>query len=328
MTPRFSTTELHVDVSNLSDGDSRALVKLVEAASVIDEIFITQCWSGNEALYASLKLDTTPLGKARLHYFWINKGPWSSLDNDTAFMPGVPEHKLPGANFYPENMTKEQFERWAATLPVNEQEEASFFTIIREDGINGFKFVPYSQAYRDNLQRCAGLLKEAAGLTANATLRRFLITRADAFLSNDYYASDVAWMDLDAPLDITIGPYETYNDEWFGYKASFEAYINVRDDVETAKLKFFGDHMQEVENNLPIDPKYRNPKIGALAPIRVVNEVFSAGDGDHGVQTAAYNLPNDERVVHEKGSKRVMLKNVQEAKFQHTLIPISKRVLS
>ena len=137
----------------------------------------------------------------------------------------------------------------------------------------------------------------------------------------------MAWMDLDAPLDITIGPYETYNDEMFGYKAAFEAYVNIRDEAETAKLKFFGDHMQEVENNLPIDAKYRNPKIGALSPIRVVNQVFAAGDGDHGVKTAAYNLPNDERVVHEKGSKRVMLKNVQEAKFKSTLEPISKMVL-
>ena len=135
-------------------------------------------------------------------------------------------------------------------------------------------------------------------------------------------------MDLDAPLDITIGPYETYNDEIFGYKAAFEAYVNLRDDAETAKLRFFADHLQEVENNLPIDPKYRNPKLGASSPIRVVNEVFDAGDGAHGVQTAAYNLPNDERVVTLKGSKRVMLKNVQEAKFHSTLEPIAKRVLS
>jgi hypothetical protein len=134
-------------------------------------------------------------------------------------------------------------------------------------------------------------------------------------------------MDLDAPIDLTIGPYETYNDEIFGYKAGFEAYVNLRDDAETAKLGFFGGHLQEVENNLPIDPKYRNPKLGAQAPIRVVNEIYAAGDGNHGVQTAAYNLPNDERVITQKGSKRVMLKNVQEAKFNNTLTPIAKRVL-
>ena len=188
--------------------------------------------------------------------------------------------------------------------------------------------VPYSEEYKADLAVCAQDLRDAAKATDNATLKHFLETRAAAFLSNDYYASDVAWMDLDAPLDITIGPYETYNDEVFGYKAAFEAYINIRDDAETAKLKFFGDHMQEVENNLPIDAKYRNKKIGALSPIRVVNEVFAAGDGDHGVKTAAYNLPNDERVVHEKGSKRVMLKNVQEAKFKSTLEPIAKTVLT
>ena len=134
-------------------------------------------------------------------------------------------------------------------------------------------------------------------------------------------------MDLDAPLDITIGPYETYNDELFGYKAAFEAYITLRDDAETDKVKFFSSRLQEIENNLPIDPKYRNPKIGALAPIRVVNEIISSGDAAHGVRTAAFNLPNDERVVREKGSKRVMLKNVQEAKFKTILQPIAARVL-
>jgi hypothetical protein len=135
-------------------------------------------------------------------------------------------------------------------------------------------------------------------------------------------------MDLDAPLDITIGPYETYNDELFGYKAAFEAYITIRDEEETNKLKTVAAHLQEVENNLPIDAKYRNPKLGASAPIRVVNEVYASGDGAHGVRTAAFNLPNDERVISEKGSARIMLKNIQEAKFASALIPIAGRVLA
>jgi hypothetical protein len=328
MTARFAPTALDVNISNLSEGDSKALVKLVEAARVIDDVYMTQYWSGDLALYARLQKDTSPLGKARLHYFWINKSPWSELDSNTAFIPGVPEHKLPGANFYPETMTKEQFENWVKTLPEKQQKQAKgFFTIIRSDGKSGFKIVPYNEAYKTDLMRAANLLKEAAALTDNATLKRFLNTRAAAFLSNDYYESDVAWMDLDAPLDITIGPYETYNDELFGYKASYEAYVNVRDEEESAKLGAFSKNLQEIENHLPIDPKYRNPKIGGQAPIRVVNEVMSAGDGSHGVQTAAYNLPNDERVVAEKGSKRVMLKNVQQAKFDKTLIPISRLVL-
>ncbi|HWJ19711.1 MAG TPA: hypothetical protein VNR65_13385 [Geobacterales bacterium] len=328
MTARFAPTELNVDISNLSEGDRKALVRLVEAARVIDDVYMTQYWSGDLALYAKLQKDTSPLGKARLHYFWINKSPWSELDGSTAFIPGVPEHKLPGANFYPETMTKEQFENWVKTLPEKQQEQAKgFFTIIRSDGKSGFKIVPYNEAYKTDLTRAANLLKEAASLTDNTTLKRFLNTRAAAFLSNDYYESDVAWMDLDAPLDITIGPYETYNDELFGYKASYEAYVNLRDEEESAKLGAFSKNLQEIENHLPIDPKYRNPKIGGQAPIRVVNEVMSAGDGNHGVQTAAYNLPNDERVVAEKGSKRVMLKNVQQAKFDKTLIPISRLVL-
>jgi Peptidase family M49 len=170
-------------------------------------------------------------------------------------------------------------------------------------------------------------LREAAQLTANRTLKDFLNKRADAFLSNDYYESDVAWMDLDSPIDVTIGPYETYEDELFGYKAAFEAYVTLRDDAESAKLARFSKYLQEIENHLPIDAQYRNPKLGAASPIRVVNEVFASGEGNSGVQTAAYNLPNDERVIKEKGSKRVMLKNVQEAKFKQTLIPISKVVL-
>ncbi len=329
MSARFVPTRLDVDISKLSDGDRKALAKLIEAARLIDDIFMTQYWSGDHALYAKLQKETTPLGKAQLNYFWINKGPWSALDDNTAFIAGVPQHKLPGANFYPESMTKQQFESWLKTVPEKEQQAATgFFTIIRSDGKNGFKVIPYSEAYKDDLTRAAKLLNEAAALTDNTTLKHFLTTRAAAFLSNDYYESDVAWMDLDAPLDITIGPYETYNDEIFGYKASYEAYVNVRDEQESAKLGAFSKGLQEVENNLPLDAKYRNPKIGAQAPIRVVNQVMSAGDGAHGVQTAAYNLPNDERVVAQKGSKRVMLKNVQQAKFQQILVPISKRVLA
>jgi hypothetical protein len=135
-------------------------------------------------------------------------------------------------------------------------------------------------------------------------------------------------MDLDAPIDVTIGPYETYSDEWFAYKAAFESYVTIRDEVESDKLKKFSQYLQELENNLPIDAKYRNPKLGSASPMRVVNLVYASGEGNSGVQTAAFNLPNDEKVVAEKGSKRVMLKNVQNAKFEKTLIPISRVVLS
>jgi hypothetical protein len=329
MIARFAPVELRADTSKLSAGDQKALAKLVDAARVIDHIFLTQVWSGNVALRAKLAADTSPLGKARLHYFDLNKGPWSELDEQVAFLPGVPEKKLPGANFYPEDVTREELETWIASLPKADQEGVrGFFTVIRHSEDHPLGIHSYSIEFKTDLSRAAKLLNEAAALTPNRSLQDFLRLRAKAFLSDDYYESDVAWMQLDAPIDITIGPYETYMDEIFGYKAAFEAYVTLRDDEETAKLKMFADHLQEIENNLPLDPKYRNPKIGALAPIRVVNQVLATGDGAHGVRTAAFNLPNDERIVQKMGSKRVMLKNVQEAKFSKTLEPIAKRVLA
>jgi len=340
MAARFAPTPLRVDVAGLSAGDRQALVKLVEAARIVDVIFLKQLWSGNMAMYERLQRDKTPLGQARLHYFWLNKGPWSDIDEYKAFLSGVPARKPKGANFYPENMTKSIFEDWVKGLTPEQQEHAKgFFTVIRKTSTASgsekagaqtgrFTIVPYSEEYREELTKAAGLLKEAASLTDNASLKKFLTTRADAFASDDYYESDMAWMDLDAPLDITIGPYETYNDELFGYKAAFEAYVNLRDEKESARLSAFTARLQQIEDNLPIDPKYRNPKLGAAAPIRVVDEIISAGDGSHGVQTAAYNLPNDERVVQQKGSKRVMLKNVQEAKFHSVLVPIAMKTLT
>jgi hypothetical protein len=329
MIARFAPAPVTADTSKLAPGDRQALSKLLEAAGVIDDIFRMQLWSGNAALKARLEKDTTPLGRARLHYFRINNGPWSDLDDHAAFLSGVPPKKLPGANFYPEDMTRDEFEAWVKKLPPTQQEQATgFFTLIRRGADKTLHVVPYNQAYASELTRAVQLLGQASDLTPNPTLKNFLKLRAQAFLSNDYYASDVAWMQLDAPIDVTIGPYETYNDDVFGYKAAFEAYITLRDEQETAKLKMFADHLQEIENSLPLDAKYRNPKLGALAPIRVVNEVLATGDGAHGVRTAAFNLPNDERIVRQMGSKRVMLKNVQEAKFSKILEPVAARVLA
>ncbi|HZS03979.1 MAG TPA: hypothetical protein VFD58_04015 [Blastocatellia bacterium] len=325
---RFAPTEITADVSHLSEGDRKALDKIIEAARLLDPLFLRQVWSGNEALLKKLEADTTPEGKAKLHYFRINAGPWSRLDKNEPFIEGVPREKPPGANYYPEDMKKDEFESWVKTLSEAEQKRATgFFSVIRRDADRKLKAVPYSQEYREFLEPAAKLLGEAAALATNQTLKAFLTKRADAFMSDDYYASDVAWMELDAPIDVTFGPYETYEDELFSYKAAFEAYVTLRDEAESAKLRKFSGWLQELENNLPFDPKYRNPKLGAASPIRVVDVVFNSGEGNRGVQTAAFNLPNDERVVKEKGSKRVMLKNVQEAKFKQTLIPISKVVL-
>ncbi len=325
---RFAPTELTADVSKLSPKDRQALDKIIAAAKLLDPLFLRQVWSGNEALEKKLQADKTAAGRARLHYFYINDGPWSRIDENEPFIDGVPHEKPPQANYYPDDMTKEEFNTWVQGLSDAEKQKATgFFYVIRRGADKKLTAVPYSQAYKDILEPAAKLLREAAALTTNATLKNFLDKRAAAFLSDDYYASDVAWMDLDSPIDVTIGPYETYEDELFNYKAAFEAYVTLRDDAETAKLAKFSAHLQELENNLPIDAQYRNPKLGAASPIRVVNEVFGSGEGNSGVQTAAFNLPNDERVVQEKGSKRVMLKNVQDAKFNKTLVPISRVVL-
>ena len=326
---RFAPTVITADTTSLSRGDRLALIKIIEAARLFDPLFLRQVWSGNAALQKKLEQDKTQAGRERLHYFQINNGPWSRLDGDEPFIEGVPREKPLGANYYPEDMTKEEFNSWTQGLPLEARERAlGFFYTIRRDSAGKLKVVPYSQEYKEFLDPAAALLREAAALTTNQTLKDFLTKRARAFETNDYYESDVAWMALDAPIDVTIGPYETYEDKLFGYKAAFEAYVTLRDEAETAKLQKFSQYLQELEDNLPIEARYRNPKIGAASPIRVVNEVFASGDGNNGVQTAAYNLPNDERVVKEKGSKRVMLKNVQEAKFKQTLIPISKVVLS
>ncbi len=327
MTARFAPVDIGADVSKLPAEERQALIYMVEAARQVDAIFLRQVWGGNNALLMDLSDDATPLGRARLAAFLINKGPWSRLDHDAPLIPGVPP-KPGGANFYPAGATKEEIDAWLKTLSEAVRTAATgFFTTIRRTPEGKLMSVPYSVEYQGELAIMAERLRAAAKATKQPTLQKFLSTRADALLSNDYYASDVAWMELDASLEPTIGPYEVYEDAWYNAKAAYEAFITIRDDEETKKLSLFGHELQELEDHLPIDPTMRNPKLGALAPIRVVNVVFSAGDGNRGVQTAASNLPNDERVIREKGSKRVMLKNMQDAKFSKVLVPISRIAL-
>jgi hypothetical protein len=325
---QYASVELAVDVSKLPDTERQVLARLVQAARLMDAIFLRQSWAGNESLLLQLAGEPSPVGRARLAYFLINRGPWDRLEHHRPFLPGVPA-KPPEANFYPAGTTKEQLVSWQASLAPELRARASgFFTTVRRGTDGGFVVVPYSEEYQGELAEAARRLREAAALTTQPTLKAFLVKRADAFLSNDYYASDVAWMELDASIEPTLGPYEVYEDEWFNAKAAFEAFITVRDEAASAKLARLGAELQGLENALPLEERFKNPKLGALAPIRVVNSLFSSGDGNHGVQTAAYNLPNDERILAEKGSKRVMLKNVQEAKFQKTLLPIAKVALA
>ena len=323
MSPLFAPVEIGASLDVLPDNERRALASIIAAAKVMDAIFLEQVWAGNPSLLLDLADNTTARGQARLNFFLVNKGPWSRLQNNQRFIPGVPP-KPEGANYYPPDTTREEVEQWFDTLSESERSEATgYFTTIRRNVEGQMVAVPYSVEYQGALEIAADHLREAAQLTSNATLRHYLESRAIAFTTNDYYASDIAWMELDSTIEPTIGPYEVYEDEWFNYKAAFEAFVTIRDDVETTQLARFSSYLQELEDNLPIEPQLRNPELGALAPIRVVNVVFTAGDANSGVQTAAFNLPNDERVVRDHGSKRVMLKNIQEAKFQTVLTRIA-----
>ncbi len=325
---RYAPVELKVELSALAAPERQALGKLVEAARIVDALFLRQVWAGNEALLLGLSQDSSPLGRARLSFFLRNKGPWDRLDRDRPFLPGVPE-KPDAASFYPAGATKDEVKAFAASLSPAERAAAlGFFTVLRRAPDGRIAVVPYALEYQGELDRGAALLREAAKLTSDPSLRRFLDARAEAFRSNVYADSDVAWMQLDGAVEAAIGPYEVYEDGWFNAKSAFEAILGVRDDAETAKLARLSSELQGIEDALPLDESYKTKKLGSAAPIRVVNEVFAAGDAARGVTPAAYNLPNDEAVVARHGSKRVMLKNVQRAKFEKALVPIARVVLS
>ena len=323
MIARYAPVDVRVDVSVLPDNERQALVKIIRASQIVDALYLRQISPANEARLLNLLGDRSPLGQARLAYFVLNKGPWSELDDDQPFLPGI-DAKPPQGNFYPADATRDEVQKWIDSLGKAEREAATgFFTTIRRTPQGTLAAVPYSLEYQGELMEMARLLREAATLTKQPTLKSFLDKRAAGLLSNDYYDSDVAWMELDATIEPTLGPYEVYEDRWFNFKAAFEAFITLTDAGETKKLARFSGELQELENHLPIEPQYRRAKLGGLSPIRVVNVVYSGGDGNHGVQTAAFNLPNDERVVSAKGSKRVLLKNFQQAKFDKVLVPIA-----
>jgi len=328
MTRRFAPVDIKVDTSQLPSNERLALAKMIEAARIFDALFVRQVASLNPTYFSVLARDNSPLGRARLHYFSINAGAWSRLDLDAPFLPEVGAKPLSG-NFYPADSTREEIETWIHGLPPTEQAAATgFFTTIRRTPAGNLTAVPYSLEYQGELGHVARLLREAAAATTQPTLKAFLEKRAQAFITNDYYESDLAWMDLNASIEPAIGPYEVYEDQWFNYKAAFEAFITLTDEKESLKLVRFSQELQELEDHLPINPAFRRPKLGGYSPIRVVNVVFCSGDANRGIQTAAFNLPNDERVVAAKGSKRVLLRNFQEAKFAQVLVPISHIALA
>jgi Peptidase family M49 len=322
---KFVPTELKYDKSNLTENQKKVVEKLYEASKVMDEIYLDQVYSKNYQIREDLKKQDTKEAKEKLELFNIMFGPFDRLEHDAPYI-GT-EKKPLGANFYPEDMTKEEFENWTKDHPKDEKSFTNEFTVIRRNG-NKLVAIPYSQYWKDKLTAASKLLKEASEFADNPSLKKYLNSRADAFLSNDYYQSDMDWMDVkDNTIEVVIGPYEVYEDELFNYKASFESFVTLKDKAETEKLDVFKKYLRDMEIHLPIPDQYKNFDRGSESPLAVVNEVFTAGDTKAGVQTLAFNLPNDERVRQAKGSKKVMLKNVAQAKYDKLLIPIAKIVL-
>lgn len=317
-------TKLQVNVESLAPGEREALTHLVAAARVMDELFALQTWAGNPAFAPRVAALSGPLAMPAQDYYRIMGGPWDRLKDNEPFLGAT--RRPVGAGFYPDDLTREELERWIEAHPDARAALTSPFSIVaRKDGELVARL--YSEAYGPLLEKAAAALEAAAEATANESLKKFLRLRAAAFASNDYFQSDMAWMDLDSAIEVVIGPYETYEDSLMGSKAAFEAFVCVAQPAESERLAVFKKWLPYLESNLPIPDAHRNRSRGAESPIRVVDLVLSAGDARRGVQTLAFNLPNDERVREAKGSKNVLLRNMMLAKYEAMLMPIASRVL-
>lgn len=327
---RLPETVIDYDRSLLTPEDQRVVAKLIEAARPVHDIFLRQVSEENPSVRAELVALSRrgafdPRG---LRYFDLMMGRWDRLRHDEPFIsPFGPEGAKPaGAGFYPPDMTAAEFERWITEHPGDRESFQSLYTVIRRKG-ERLVAIPYSEYYRESLLVAAEKLREAAGLTSHASLKNFLLSRADALLSNRYEESDSLWVEMDSPIEVVIGPYEVYEDGLFNAKASFEAFVTVVDKPESEKLKIYIGHLGEMEKSLPIPDRYKNFRRGSKSTIKVVQEIFTAGDARRGVQTAAFNLPNDEKIRQLKGSKNILLKNVMQAKFMQSGEPVARRVL-
>ena len=320
---QFVPVELSADLSGLPAEEKEALALLVEASELLDPVFDRQAWAGNPKLAEELAKDTSELGKAKLAFFEINRGPW---DRQAHYEPFAVEHpRPPGAGFYPEDLTAEAFDSYVKAHPEQKEALEGLTTVVERKG-EELVAVPYSQAYKEWLEPSAKLLEQAADKTKNASLQTFLRSRAKAFRDDDYYPSDKDWMDLDSLVEITIGPYETYEDSLKGAKASFESFVTVSDPKASKDLAKFKALLPEMEGHLPIPDEVKT-KRGAESPIRVVDLVYTSGDARKSVQTIAFNLPNDERVRKEKGAKKVMLRNIIKTKFDVIMTPIARQIV-
>lgn len=312
----YAKVKLSVDLSGFDADQKKMIGLLIDAADVTNAIYWQQSWGDKAALLGKIS-DPDVRAFAELNY-----GPWDRLDNDKPFIDGVGPRPA-GAQFYPADMSKAEFEQ------SDLKDKASLYTVLRRDAGGKLVSVPYHEAYKAELDKAAGLLREAAKLSKDAGFAKYLTLRADALQSDDYQPSDFAWMDMKSnPIDIVIGPIETYEDQLFGYKASYESYVLVKDQDWSKRLARFAKYLPELQRELPVVDKYKAEKPGSDADLNAYFAVYYAGDANVGAKTIAINLPNDEQVQLKKGTRRLQLENVMKAKFDTIMLPIAKQLIA
>jgi hypothetical protein len=313
----YAVVPLKADLAHLDENTRRMIAKLVQAADIMNELTWKQSWDGDRAALLAQAPDD-----ATRELVNVNFGPWDRLNEDTPFIAGI-KPRPPGGPFYPVDMTKEEFE--AANLP----DKKSNYTLLRRDQAGKLVTVPYHVEYKAELERTAALLREAAELSGDKSFAEYLRMRADALLKDDFRASDMAWMDMKTnPVDVVIGPIETYEDQLFGYKAAYEGLVLVKDVEWSKKLARYASFLPELQKGLPVDAKYKAEKPGSKADLNAYEAVYYAGDANVGAKTIAINLPNDEEVQLAKGTRRLQLENVMKAKFDAILMPIAQQLIA
>ena len=319
---KLASVEMQADTSYLTDEERKVVNLLIQAADLMNPIYLRQVSADNPRLRDEIVKSGD---KAALDKFDTFMGPWDEVSEDKPFYGN--STRPAGAGFYPAGLTKEQFDDYLAKHPDQAKALTDPYTVVKRQG-DKLVAVPYSQEYKEWLEPAARKLEEAAAITTNPSLKKFLTLRAKAFRTDDYFESELAWMDLkDTPIEMVIGPYETYTDGLYGAKTAFEAFVVLRNPKESSALDVYKSHLRDMEANLPEEEQYKNFKRGFESPISVGDQIRAGGDANHGIQTVAFNLPNDERVREAKGAKKVILQNVLGAKYDRILQPMASLVL-
>jgi hypothetical protein len=312
----YAVVPLKADLSAFDNNGKHMIALLVQASEVMNDLYWQQSWPDQATLLAKAPDDATRT------LIELNFGPWDRLVEDTPLVPGIGP-RPPGAVFYPKDMTKQEFEQ------SNLKDKTSWYTLLKRDSTGKLITVPYHVAYKAGLERTAGLLRDAAKLSADKSFADYLTMRADALLSDDFQPSDLAWMDMKTnPVDIVIGPIETYEDQLFGYKAAYEGLVLVKDQTWSAKLARFAQFLPSLQTGLPVPAKYKAEKPGSAADLNAYRAIYYGGNANVGAKTIAINLPNDEQVQLKKGTRRLQLENVMQAKFDAILMPIAKQLIA